>query len=155
KWDQDIMGKIRKGEPFALYVAGKYLGGKDARKGLVDALLRDLLSDQFDVAYGAVNALQHARELPASAGDVVRKAMTKQMDLVKARNDGKVHILTSLAYLAAKIGTDEQIDTVLMLVRSGIDRANSLGPLANFKQPRATRELRSLIQDENEDVRIR
>jgi len=151
KWQNDLLVRLRKGDRFARYVASKY--GLPAT--LIEPLLQDLLSDQFDSANRAAEILQESRELPASAGDVVRKAMAKQIDLVKARKDGKVHILTSLAYLAAKIGTDDQIDTVLMLVRSGIDRANSLGPLANFKQPRATRKLRSLIQDENEDVRIR
>ena len=146
-----MLGKLRKGDLFTRYVASKY----GLPTSLVEPLLHDLLSDEFDSANRAAEILQNSRDLPASAGDVVRKAMVKQIDFVKARNDGKVHILTSLAYLAAKIRTDEQIDTVLLLIRSGIGRANSLGALANFKQPRATRELRSLLQDENEDVRIR
>ncbi len=154
KWDQDVLGRIRKGEQFALYVASQYVGGEEPRKSLIDGLLQQLPSDDCDVAYRAADVLGRVRRLPSGAGPIINKAITKQTALVLARTDGKDWVLSSLALLAAIVGNDDALESVLTLARTQQVRGTAIRALGSFKQETAMKELRLFLKDESEDLQF-
>ncbi len=155
KWDQDILAKIRKGDPFGRYVACTYLAGKNPGKSLIHDLLQDLLSADEVIADRAADPLLRVRELPPNSEPIITKALRKHIGLVKERGSAKTSILTSLAALAAHIGTDNALESVLTLARNEEERGAAIAALGSFKQEKAIQELRLFLTDKNETLQFR
>ncbi len=161
KWDEDLVAKIRKGDTFARHVGFLCLYSpekqpvKQARRSFVDALLRELSSDDEKEAERIANTLNWTRQLPPKADAMVIKALRKHLELVKKRGSAKTSILGALTSMASQIGTDDALDSVLAVARTPEVRGQAIRPLAGFKQEKAAEELRRLLKDENEDVQFR
>jgi HEAT repeat protein len=155
KWEQDLLEKIRKGNSFARHVVCTYLEGKQPRKSLIDLLLKDLLSDDHQVAERVAWPLACLPELPPNSTAIIGKAMTKQIALVKTKSSATTQVLTSLAGLASTIGTDEALESVLTLAHTHEFRGNAVWALGRFKQQKAAQELRRFLKDESEELRFR
>jgi hypothetical protein len=155
KWDEDLLAKIRKGDPFADHVAYVYLQGKDPHPYLFDKLLQDLVSGDEVVAERAANTLYRARELPVKSEAIISQASAKYLRLLKERGFTKPSILGALAGLGSKIGTDGALESVLTLARTQEVRGNAVWALGKFKQEKAAQELRRLLKDESEELQFR
>jgi HEAT repeat protein len=152
KREQELLQRIRKGEPNAQYAAGAYPTGS-----LGKALLRDLAAEDRDVATKAAHTLYQARQLPADAAAFVTRAMTRQLALEGQRLNRRTDVLVYLALLAARLGSEEALPAVLALAHSDIGggaRRQGVDALVAFRQERATRELHGFRADGDEEVRF-
>src|SRR5262249_30081125 len=141
--EQDILKRIRHGEPFAQHVARIFAG-----ETLTGGLLQDLLSEDQQVALHAVRALQGVKRLPPDAGAIVQKSIRMHLDATETTQNLQPYLLCDLAGLAGKVGTDEAMSGVLALVHSKMgpeSRAAAIGFLGMFKQQQAARVLRDLL----------
>ncbi len=149
KWEKDLLGRIRKGERFAQYVAETY-----ASSSLIDLLLNELLSDDRQIVERAAFPLSRARKLPASSVPMISRAMHKHLAAAQNDSDVRVSILRMLADMLANVGSDEALEPVLALARTRLVRGESIWPLGGFSQEKATQELRRFLQDENKDLQF-
>jgi HEAT repeats len=147
KWDEELVAKIRKGDSFANHVA--------FRPSLVNALVRELSCDNEKEAERVAYALNNTPQLPAKAEGIINQAIGKQLRLLKERGAAKTSILGALTSMAAQIGTDDALESVLAVARTPQVRDQAIRPLAAFKQEKAAEELRRFLKDENEDVQFR
>jgi HEAT repeat protein len=154
-WDEDLVANIRKGDSFANHVAFLYLRGKHVRPSLVDALVRELSCDNEKEAERIAFALNNAPKLPAKAEGIINQAIQKQLRLVKERGAAKTSILGALTSMAAQIGTDDALDSVLAVARTPEVRSQAIGPLGGFKQEKAIKELRLFLTDQDEQLQFR
>jgi hypothetical protein len=149
KWNADLLARIRKGEPFAQYVAGMY-----ATRPLIDLLVQELLSNDSRIVGRAALVLLRVRELPDSSPAVISKAIDNHLAEVKQQGSSNA-FLENLAALAAKVGTDDALEVVISLVRNQQVRGSAVWALGAFKQEKAIRELHRFLQDENEEFQFR
>ncbi len=152
KRDQDILKRIRKGEPFAQHVAAEY-----PNKAVGQALFQDLLSEDRQIAFHAAFTLVDSREIPDNSVAIIRQAMQKQLDLEAKRRSRNTEVLIYLAFLAAKVGSEEAMAPVLALAGSDFDgetRQRAVEALGAFKNPRATQELHGFLKDKERRVRF-
>jgi HEAT repeat protein len=154
KWERELLAKIRSGDPFADFVVYKYLTAKTPSKSLIDDLLQDSLSDDEKVAERAAWPLLHMRELPPNATAITSKAMAKHLAAINQRGSANTLILPSLAGLAATIGSDEALESVLTLAQTPLVRGAAVFALSKFKQEKAVKQLRSFLQDQNAEIRF-
>jgi hypothetical protein len=150
--EQDILKRVRKGEPFAQHVSAKFPTGP-----VTAALLQDLLSEDQQVAFQAAYALYCAEKIPADSGAIVNKAMRMHLDAVEKKQHRETSPLIYLAFLAAHVGSDEAMSAVLTLAHSNMDvgtRGSAIGALGTFKQEGAAKALRDLLKDEVQEVRF-
>jgi len=149
KWDQDILTRIRKGESFASFVAGKY-----PRKSLTEALLQDLLSDNEQVVARATGPLSRVPELPDCSAGIVSKAIAKNLARAKQSHDNAA-ILDSLGWVGANIGTDEALEPILHLSQTENPREAVVLALGKFKHEKAAEQLRRLLNDQHKNIQFR
>jgi hypothetical protein len=150
--EQDILKRVRKGEPFAQHVAAKFPTGP-----VTAALLQDLLSADQQVALQAAFTLERTEKLPADSGAIVNKAMRMHLDATEKKQNRETSLLSYLTFLAARAGSDEALSAVLTLVHSNMDggtRGSAIGALGTFKQDRAAKALRDLLKDDIQEVRF-
>jgi len=155
KWDEDLLLKIRSGDPFANDLAYVCLRDKYARPSFIDGLLGDLSSDSEVEVERAASTLNRATELPAKAGAIIIRAMKKRLQLVKEGRSTKTWVLGSLAAMSAQIGTDEALESVIALARTKEVRGNAIWALGKFQQEKAALELRLFLNDQNEEFQFR
>ena len=155
KWDEELVAKISKGDPFADHVASILLRSKKARPALVGALVRGLSSEDEKEVERVANTLGSAQELPASAELTITKALRKHLELAKIGALPNTWILGSLATMASQIGTDTALEPVLELAHTPKLGGNAVWALGKFKQERAAKELRPFMKDENDKVEFR
>jgi HEAT repeat protein len=153
KREGELLEKLRRGDDlFAQFVFSKY-----PDQAVTDDLLKDLLSEDSRAVARAADNLSWLRTLPKDTGPVVHKAMTKQLEMIAKQQNRDTWALTSLGYLAGKLGTDEALVAVLDLARSDLEsetRANAINALGLFEQARAVQELHAILNDPDERVRF-
>jgi hypothetical protein len=161
KWDEELVAKIRKGDLFARHVGFLCLYSpekqpvKQPRQSFVDALLRELSSDDEKEAERIANTLSWTRQLPPKADTMIIKALRKHLELVKKRGSAKTSILGALTSMAAQIGTDEALESVLAVARTREVQGETIWPLGAFKQEKAAEELRRFLHDDNDELQFR
>jgi hypothetical protein len=150
---EDLLKKIRQGEPFAQHVARAAIEG-----ALKQALLEDLLSEDEKHAEQSALTLVMADTLPPKTDAVLRRAMTKQLAELNKRQMRNTGAVIYIAMMAGKIGTDDALEAVLELARSdlgGETRSQAVGCLGSFKQGKAHKALGEYLKDQDERVRLR
>ena len=148
--EQDILKRIRHGEPFAQHVARIFAGDT-----LTRGLLQDLLSEDQQLALHAVRTLQGVKRLPPNAGAIVQKSIRMHLDTTETKQNLQSYLLRDLAGVAGKIGTDEAMSGVLAIVHSKMGaetRGAAISFLGMFKQEQAAKVLHDLLKDKNERV---
>jgi len=161
KWDEDLVAKIRKGDNFARHVGFLCLYSpekqpvKQPRQSFIDALLRELSCDDEKEADRIANTLSWTRQLPPRADALIINALRKHLDLAKKRGSAKTSILSSLAAMAATIGTDEALEAVLDVAQTPEVRGVAVSTLGSFKQEKAQKELRLFLKDEDDGLEFR
>jgi RNA polymerase sigma factor (sigma-70 family) len=153
RWKEDLLKRVRQGEPIAQHVARAALSS-----ALGEALLEDLLSEDEKHAEQAAFTLVMADTLPPKIDAVLRKAMTKQLAELNRRQVQNTGAVVYIAMMAGKIATDDALEAVLELARSdvrGETRCQAVGCLGSFKQPKAHKALAGFLKDEDERVRLR
>jgi hypothetical protein len=78
--DEQIIAKVRTGDPFAEHVAGRY-----PREAVRDALEQDLSGDDIVAAEGAIDAFWPGRDPPPEAAPTIASAIRSHL---KPINDG-------------------------------------------------------------------
>ncbi len=149
---QDILKRIRKGEPFAQHVAAEY-----PEKTVSQALFQDLLSEDRQIAFHAVSTLVDSHKLPDNSVVFIRLAMQKQLDLEAKRRSQNTGVLIYLAFLAAQVGSEEAMAPVLALAGSDFDgetRQRAVEALGSFQNPNATKALHRFLKDKERRVRF-
>jgi hypothetical protein len=150
KRTQEMLARIRKGDAFAQHVAGRYPTDE-----LTEALCQELFSDDIQAANRAAIPLDRLQRLPPKSLEYIKKAMDKQLDLAKQGRLSQTGILSTLAYLASRIGSDEALEPVLSLAKTeGLGNA-AIGALGTFKQEKAAKELHRFLNDDNEEIQLR
>jgi hypothetical protein len=135
----DILARARAGEPFAQHVARTVHGA-----AVIAGLLVDVASDDEARAARAAETLFGLESIPASLSAPVASAIRKHL---AARTEKPLH---SLDYIAARIGTDEDLDAVLALCASDLGnqlRFGAVQALRLFPQPRAKEALAQYLAD--------
>jgi hypothetical protein len=147
--EQDLLKRIRQGEPFAQHVARKV-----ATESVTRALLQDLLSEDQQVALQAARTLEKVEKMPADSGTAINKAMRMHLKAEEQKQNRQTHLLDSLAVVAANVGSDEAMTAVEALVNSSLGGRTAITQLGRFKQQGAAKSLRDLLKDTAEDVRF-
>jgi HEAT repeat protein len=155
KWDEELLAKIRKGDPFADHVAYLILTEKQARPEFIDGLLQVLASDNQAEAERAACTLSRVPELPPRAGAMITQAMRKQLAMVQKQGSSKSSLLASLAAMAGQIGTEDALEAVLSLAQTKEVRGQAVWALGFFKQGKALSELRLFLTDQDEQFQFR
>jgi hypothetical protein len=155
KWERDLLSTIHRDDAFGIYVATTYLSAEQPSKALMDALLKDILSNDSELAYRAARPLATVRQLPASTTPLISAAMEKHIALAKRSGHSNPLVLASLAGLASSIGTDEALESVLTLAHTSEVRGNAIWALGSFRQEKANKELRAFLEDQDETLRFR
>jgi hypothetical protein len=147
---EEMLAKIRKGDTFAQHVAGKYPTDE-----LTEALCQELSSDDIQAALRAALPLDRLQRLPPKSLEYIKKAMDKQLNLAKQGRLSQTGILSTLAYLASRIGSDEALGPVLALAQTEGLGNGAIGALGNFKQEKAAKELHRFLDNDNEEIQLR
>jgi hypothetical protein len=161
KWDEELVAKIRKGDLFASHVGFLCLyspekqPAKQPRQSFVEALLRELSSDDEKEAERIANTLSWTRQLPPKADAMIIKALRKHLESVEKRGSAKTSILSSLAAMAATIGTDEALEAVLDVAHTPDVRGVAVNTLGGFKQEKALQQLRLFLRDVDDGLEFR
>jgi hypothetical protein len=147
KRETDLLGGVRKGDPVLQHAASMC-----RLSSFQKALLQDLGNGNSEVVERVSQVLIMSRQdLPADAAKYVSKAM-RQMG-------PRSNAYWNLGTLASRIGTDEMLDAVLDLTRSGRlapeNRGMMVRQLSLFKQEKSRKALRDLLKDGDEFIRFR
>lgn len=132
------------GEPFAEHVVITY-----PTQSLLESYLRDLSGDDVETAECAVRLLARVPKLPEGTVPFLAKAMDKQFTPLRNRIQRGV-MLSELAGLAARIGSDEALELVVKLSHNESGEGAGIGALGLFKQERVTKELHTLLTSKDE-----
>jgi hypothetical protein len=143
--EKDLVARIRLGEPFAQHVAGRF-----PTESVTRALIQELLSKDHQAALRASQALENLKKMPSECGATIAKAMRMRLTAEEIIIDHQ-YLLDSLAVVAANVGTDEALSAVLTLIHSSRGRWAAVAQLGRFKQEEATKALRGILKDNNED----
>ena len=140
---EGLLGRVRKGEPFALHVAAEY-----RIAAVLDAMVKDMESDDAGVAVQACEVIFKMSEFPKGLGAVIKRSMLKHLKAEDSQEESDLRSM--LAALAAREGSDESLDAVLALVDDGLPRPHphrcwALQNVQNFEQPKAAETLRKLL----------
>jgi HEAT repeat protein len=150
---KDLLEKLRRSnDTFVPFLIRKY-----PDPAVIVTLLKDLMSEDSQAVGRAAYALTRLRQLPNNAGTIVHKAMKKQLEIIGQQQNRDAGVLSSLAYLASNVGTDDALAAVLELVQSDLGqgtRASAMSALGLFKQAPAVQELRAFLKDPDEAVRF-
>ena len=141
KREEEIITRIRNGEPFAQHVAATHL-----TKSLRDRLLQDLSADDRKTALQAATTLNRVEKLSADSVPMLKKAIDKQLTLELSRRDRNTSVLIFLASIAGRIGSEDALEPVLTLVRSELGGDGVVAVLGMFHQDRAVKELRQILE---------
>jgi RNA polymerase sigma factor (sigma-70 family) len=152
KRELDLLARARKKEPFAQHAIAAHLS-----KTLERQLFEDLFAEDRAVALQSAYTLSKVEKLPAASVPLLTKAMTRQLEQELGRQDRKTDVLIYMVSMAARIGTDEAMEPLLVLAKSdmgGGARAQAVAWLGYFTQERVTKELYRFLKDADADVRF-
>jgi hypothetical protein len=139
--EQDLLDRIRQGEPFAQRLVSAY-----PAEAVTRALLQDLLSKDGQLALRAAHTLERVHKLPADAGKIVNEAMRMHLDAEEKKSNRTTALVDSLAAVAANVGSDDALPAVLVLIESDLGGQRAVSQLGRFKQEKATKALRELLK---------
>lgn len=144
--EADLLAGVRKGDPVAQHAASMC-----RLSSLQKALLLDLVSGSSEIVERASQVLiMFGPDLPADAAKYVSHALRRVGPHSKE--------LWNLGTLASRIGTDEMLDAVVDLTRSGRlpreDRSRMVRQVSLFKQEKSRTALRDLLKDSDEIIRF-
>jgi len=167
RWQQDLLVRVRTGDPFARDVASHF-----KIEPVIAALVPDLDSDDPNASYSASQTLYVVEPLPSGTAGVINRAIHRYFDQLQpfkaqgALSDKEsqpyLDALCYLSALAGHVGTDEALDSVLLLARTHpfADERNNdqmryeaVAALGTFPQPGARKALAEFLKDKSQLVR--
>ena len=114
KREEQIIAKVRAGDPFAEHVAGRY-----SREAVWDALEKSLSGDDIVAAEGAIEAFWPDRNPPTEAAPTIAKAVRSHLKPINEGHDE--WMMHQLLHMARQLDTPEVGDAVSQLSAARAD----------------------------------